>query len=86
MIATARSPDGRGGQMVTLQAPPAPLVRSCRDVLACAGDVALTLVGDPEQLLAELAAVNPRLARRMALLLDAVMELDYRTDYLTGRD
>lgn len=70
--------------------PPAPLVRACRDIITHAGVVATTLTGpvDPsvqrlDDPLEELHMTNPALAAALAPMLDAVMDLDARTGFLS---
>lgn len=73
----------------SMMAPPAPLVRACRDVITSAGVVTTVLAGpfDPNQEsdvnpLDGLRAMNPALADALMPLMDAVMELDERTGFL----
>lgn len=63
-----------------LPAPTSSVVQSCRDVITAAG--AVTLAGDPRDVIADIERVNPALAGPLGTLMDAVMTLDYRTGFL----
>lgn len=65
-----------------MASPDYPVVRSCRDIIAAAGDVTAMLATAPPDYLERLRLVAPELAQVLLPLTDAVYDLDYRTAYL----
>lgn len=59
-----------------------PVVRSCRNIIDAAGDLAAMLATAPPGYLARIQLVAPDLCDALTSVTDAVLDLDHRTAYL----
>jgi hypothetical protein len=62
--------------------PPAPVVRSCHDVIQAAAGVTQAITQSP--MLAQIRHYHPDVADKLLRLTDAVLDLDFHTNLLGG--